>query len=76
MPTFKVNRVIDPVGAGDGFAAGFLSGILNNQPINEAIRTGNAVGAMVVTTEGDIEGLPTYDEIIQFIQTSGDNVIR
>jgi 2-dehydro-3-deoxygluconokinase len=65
---FAVPQVVDPVGAGDGFAAGVISGLLRNEPIPEAVRRGNAVGAIVVGTNGDVEGLPNKEELEEFLQ--------
>lgn len=64
---FLVNKVIDPVGAGDGFAAGVISGLLENLPIYETVKKGNAVGALVTMTEGDFEGLPETEELEAFM---------
>ncbi|WP_223594443.1 sugar kinase [Neobacillus bataviensis] len=75
VPGYKVSRVVDPVGAGDGFAAGFLSGLLDGAPIKEAVLKGNAVGAVVTTVNGDIEGLPDRDLLASFIQ-QGEDVSR
>ncbi|MEV1007179.1 sugar kinase [Streptomyces sp. NPDC049881] len=51
-------RAVDPVGAGDAFVAGYLSGLLSG--LDEAARMarGTAVGAVCVATQGDWEGLP------------------
>lgn len=49
---------IDPVGAGDAFCAGVLSGLLDDQPLREAIKRGSALGALCVSTFGDYQGLP------------------
>ncbi|MBU8879890.1 sugar kinase [Bacillus sp. FJAT-29790] len=65
---FPVSEMVDPVGAGDGFAAGVISGILRNEPINEAVRRGNAIGAIVVGANGDVEGLPYRSEVEQLMQ--------
>ncbi|MEW5323658.1 sugar kinase [Geobacillus thermoleovorans] len=65
---FAVPQIVDPVGAGDGFAAGVISGLLRNVSISEAVRRGNAVGAIVVGTNGDVEGLPTREELDEFLQ--------
>ncbi|MDU2065053.1 MAG: sugar kinase [Sporomusaceae bacterium] len=59
--------LVDPIGAGDGFAAGFLAGKLRNLSDYEAGRLGNAVGAMAVTATGDIEGYPTDREVQAFL---------
>jgi 2-dehydro-3-deoxygluconokinase len=74
---FQVDRVIDPVGAGDGFAAGVLSGILDELSIEEAVKRGCAIGAMVTTVNGDIEGLPDKETLQDFMSlTKKEDVIR
>jgi 2-dehydro-3-deoxygluconokinase len=50
--------VVDPVGAGDAFVAGFLSGLLQGRPVTQAVAEAHTVAALVVTTPGDTEGLP------------------
>jgi 2-dehydro-3-deoxygluconokinase len=74
---FRVDKVIDPVGAGDGFAAGVLSGILDELPVKEAVERGCAIGAMVTTVNGDIEGLPDKQTLQDFMNhTNKEDVIR
>jgi 2-dehydro-3-deoxygluconokinase len=63
VPGMPVARVIDTVGAGDGFAAGVVSGLLDGLSIAEATARGNAIGARVVQFPGDADGLPTRDEL-------------
>jgi 2-dehydro-3-deoxygluconokinase len=65
---FPVSQIVDPVGAGDGFAAGVISGILRNESIYSAVKRGNAVGAMAVGMSGDVEGLPRSEELEEFIK--------
>lgn len=76
IPNFSVDEV-DPVGAGDAFAAGFLSGLLNKFSIKKAVEKGNAMGALAVTVSGDVEGLPEEKQLEQFIYNSNvDDIIR
>jgi 2-dehydro-3-deoxygluconokinase len=56
-PAVPVHSV-DPVGAGDAFAAGFLSGLLNGRTVEQAMAEANGVAALVVAAPGDTEGLP------------------
>lgn len=65
---FKVEQVVDTVGAGDGFAVGVISAMLEKLPIAEAVKRGNAIGALVVMSPGDMDGLPTREELEKFIQ--------
>jgi len=66
-PAFAVAEV-DPVGAGDAFAAGYLAGHLWNLPAKERLRVANAMGALSVATLGDYEGLPDRDELRAFLE--------
>ncbi|MCC3373275.1 sugar kinase [Cohnella sp. REN36] len=63
VPYFKARQVVDAIGAGDGFCAGFLAGLLRGAEPVEAVRLGNLVGSLVVQVEGDWEGLPRGDEV-------------
>lgn len=54
----KVEEVIDPVGAGDGFNVGFLAGWLRGYALEEALRLGARLGAAAVMTLGDYAGYP------------------
>lgn len=76
IPSFDVKNVVDPVGAGDGFDAGFISGLLKNYSLEESVKIGNAVGANVVTTEGDIEGLPEIDDLEQYFSSIDKDIKR
>ncbi|PZE20853.1 sugar kinase [Paenibacillus xerothermodurans] len=63
VPYFKADRVVDTVGAGDGFCAGFFAGLLKGYSHTEAARLGNLIGCMVVQMEGDWEGIPTWEQV-------------
>jgi 2-dehydro-3-deoxygluconokinase len=63
VPYFKAEHVVDTVGAGDGFCAGFIAGLLKQYPHAEAVRVGNLIGSMVVQAHGDWEGLPTWAQV-------------
>ena len=63
VPYFKAEHVVDTVGAGDGFCAGFLVGLLKEYEYAEAVRIGNLVGSLIVQTEGDWEGAPTWEQV-------------
>lgn len=64
---FQVPQIIDPVGAGDGFAAGIISGILNQDSLKQTVKRANAIGAMVMKVKGDFEGLPNSKAVENFI---------
>lgn len=64
---FPVHQIVDTVGAGDGFAAGFLSAYLQDKSVFKCLQRANAVGALVVQYRGDWEGMPTLEEVESFI---------
>jgi 2-dehydro-3-deoxygluconokinase len=63
--------VVDTIGAGDGFAAAFLACYLKGYPLAQTVSLAAAAGALVTTVSGDIEGLPTWDELVMFAEQMG-----
>ena len=59
----RVDKVVDTVGAGDGFAVGMISALLENLSFPEAVQRGNWIGSRAVQSRGDMEGLPTRAEL-------------
>lgn len=60
---FAVTEVVDTVGAGDGFAVGVISALLQGCGVAEAVRRGAWIGARAVQVLGDTEGLPMSAEL-------------
>jgi fructokinase len=65
---------IDATGAGDGFVAGLLQGLLmdrgvpgNEARLRELCRLANAVGALATTERGAIPALPTMERVRTFL---------
>ena len=58
-----VARVVDTVGAGDAFAVGVISGLLENLSLEDAVRRATWMGARAVQARGDTEGLPTRAQL-------------
>ena len=50
---------MDTVGAGDGFAVGLISALLEGKSLPQAILRGNKIGSLAIQVAGDSEGLPT-----------------
>jgi sugar/nucleoside kinase (ribokinase family) len=65
VPGFPVAKVVDTVGAGDGFAVGVISGLLAGLDVPAAVSRGAWIGARAVQVRGDTEGLPTRSELDQ-----------
>ncbi|MFD4509694.1 sugar kinase [Streptomyces sp. NPDC058457] len=53
--------VVAPVGAGDAFAAGFLSGTLRGLPVRQTLRLGHLFAAAALTTPADLAPPPARD---------------
>lgn len=64
VPRPIARRAVDAVGAGDAFNAGLVAGLLENRGLPEAIAHAHLCGAAAVSAIGDIEGLPTRQELI------------
>ncbi|TDN91555.1 sugar kinase [Microbacterium sp. BK668] len=66
--------VVDAIGAGDAFAAGFLASWLDHSAPLAALRQANAVAAFAVASESDWENLPSPTDLSVFDDV--DDVIR
>ena len=68
-PSFKV-KAVDTTGAGDSFAAGFVSAYTRSAPLAECLRVANACGALSTRKLGGTPGQPTQAELQQFLKTN------
>lgn len=66
-PGFKV-KAVDTTGAGDSFAAGFVSSYVRNAPLTECLRVANACGALSTRQLGGTQGQPTQAEVQRFLK--------
>jgi 5-dehydro-2-deoxygluconokinase len=60
--------VVSTIGAGDGFASGFLYGLLRGMPVIECLHYGNAAAAIVVSRLSCSEAMPALAEVEQIIR--------
>ncbi|MFH8136168.1 sugar kinase [Pantoea osteomyelitidis] len=63
VEAIRVENVVDTVGAGDGFAVGVVSALLEGKSLPQAIRRGNKIGSLAIQVIGDSEGLPTRAQL-------------
>lgn len=65
-PGFKV-EALDTTGAGDSFAAGFVSAYLREESLDECLRAGNACGALSTLKAGGTAGQPDRRTLRKFL---------
>ena len=65
-PSYKVD-VVDTTGAGDAYAAGLVTGLLTDLPLNEIPYFANAVSALKITRKGAMN-IPTRKEVEYFMK--------
>lgn len=70
-PAHQVD-VLDPIGAGDAFVAGYLSGALDGLDLTDRLARANVCGALAVATPGDWEGLPHRPDLDLLDTAPGD----
>jgi 2-dehydro-3-deoxygluconokinase len=73
-PTCELD-VLDRVGGGDGFAAGFFYGLLSGEPEQEAVNLGWAHGALLTTFPGDTT-MATVDQVRAFARGGSARIQR
>jgi sugar/nucleoside kinase (ribokinase family) len=68
-PAFEVD-VVDATGAGDAFAAGFITGVWKRWSLERTARFANAVGALCVTGLGATGGVRSLPETLAFMESA------
>ena len=67
LPAYQV-EMVDALGAGDCFSAGFTAGLALGWDLEQAARLANAVGAMCVTQLGATTGVRSLQETLDFMR--------
>lgn len=66
MESIPVN-VVDTVGAGDSFDAGFIYGYLNDWSLEKSLRLACVCGALSTQRAGGTDGQPTLEEALKYV---------
>jgi 2-dehydro-3-deoxygluconokinase len=72
---FKVPQIVDRIGAGDAFDAGFIAAQLWGHTIEDSLNFGNAMSALKITIPGDL-ALVSRDEVEQLVQGAKGASVR
>jgi len=67
-PAFHVPDVADTTGAGDSFASGFITGLLEGMEMGKCLVRGNACAALAIRKVGAREAMPTGEELKEFLR--------
>jgi 2-dehydro-3-deoxygluconokinase len=73
-PTCELD-VVDRVGGGDGFAAGFIYGLLAGETPEQAVKLGWAHGALLTTSPGDTT-MATLEQVQAFAKGGSARIQR
>ena len=65
LPNFLNTNVVDAIGAGDSFNAGFILKFIQGSPLEECQRFGNLTGALNTTGSGGTSAFSSRDKIIK-----------
>ncbi len=71
VPSLPVD-VVEPVGAGDAFAAGYLASVLGGRPEKFRLRLGHLLAAQVLSVTSDHGELPVWDELLRRCELPDD----
>lgn len=70
VPAYVVEKVVDTTGAGDCWCAGFITGLHEGQPMEQAAALGNAVAAHCIQAAGASTGIVPLAQIKAFQKTA------
>ncbi len=65
LESFFNNEVVDAIGAGDSFNAGFIFKFINKSTLRECLQFGNLMGAVNTTAAGGTTAFTNYNEILK-----------
>ena len=67
LPAFLNEHPVDTIGAGDNFAAGFVSALLDGKSFADAARFANATAAISVGAPGSTNGIKSKKQVLDFL---------
>lgn len=70
-PALRPPQIEDTTGAGDAFRAGFIYGLARGLPLEEILRTANAVASLSCRAMGARAAMPSEEELLAFLSGSG-----
>lgn len=68
-PGYENPDLVDTIGAGDNFAAGFIATLLNGYDHRDCARFANATASISVGAKGSTNGVKDIDQVIEFLNS-------
>ena len=65
---YHTDKIVDTVGAGDGFAVGLISGLISGLEIKRSVKRACAIGSLAIQSHGDNDGYPNVSQLEQFMR--------
>ena len=68
LPAFRNEHLVDTIGAGDNFAAGFVTALLDGMDFAGAARFANATASISVGAPGSTNGVRSKEQVMEFLR--------
>lgn len=65
IPAYHIDNLVDAIGAGDSFDAGFITSFLNGKTLEESLKFGNLAAAVSTTSAGGTTAIKSFEAVIE-----------
>lgn len=69
LESLPIPKIVDTIGAGDSFNAGFIHAYLRGLDLIECLKFGNKAAAVSTTAAGGINGIKSYQQVLEAVET-------
>lgn len=69
LESLPIPKIVDTIGAGDSFNAGFIHAYLRGLDLIECLKFGNKTAAVSTTAAGGINGIKSYQQVLEAVET-------
>lgn len=66
---YKLNKIVDPTGAGDAWRAGFVAAISDKKSIEDSLKMGNVMASFAIEHYGTVNHKPRKAEILRRLKS-------
>ncbi len=65
IPAYQIDNLVDAIGAGDSFDAGFITSFLKGKSLEESLKFGNLAAAVSTTAAGGTTAITSFEKVIE-----------